>query len=55
MMVGQYKRNEENTKIKQVDATSLTEVAKDFDPLILERNRKIDIIIENNPDLTVYQ
>ncbi|WP_256242114.1 hypothetical protein [Bacillus sp. V3B] len=55
MMVGQYKRNEENTKIKQVDAISLTEIAKDFDPLTLEKNREIDIVIENNPDLTVCQ
>ncbi|MBW8351000.1 hypothetical protein K0H71_16360 [Bacillus sp. IITD106] len=55
MMGGQYKWNGENVEIQRVDHVSPIEIAKEFDTLILEKNKKIDILIEKNPSLTVYQ
>ena len=44
-------------KLKVIDEISPVEIAKDFDTLTLEKNKTIDIVIviEKNPDLTVYQ
>ena len=55
MRVGKYQWNGENAKIKMIDEISPVEIAKDFDTLTLEKNGAIDIVIEKNPDLTVYQ
>ena len=57
MRVGKYQWNGENAKIKMIDEISPVEIAKDFDTLTLEKNKTIDIVIviEKNPDLTVYQ
>lgn len=55
MMAGHYNWKGENTKIKRVNNVSPIEIAKDFETLTVEKNKKIELIIEDNPDLTVYQ
>lgn len=55
MMVGKYRWNGDETKIRKVDAASPVEIAKEFDNIKLEKSKKIDITIPNTPDITVYQ
>lgn len=56
MRVGHYKWNGEKMSIQQVDSTdSPIEIAEGFDNLVLEKNSMIEIVIEDDPNLTVYQ
>lgn len=56
MRVGNYKSKGEKISIEKVDSIdSPIEIAKGFDNLVLERNGKIEIVIEGAPNLTVYQ
>jgi len=54
MKVGRYNWEGENTKIKRVENFSPIKIAKDFETLKVEKNEKIKLVIEDNPDLTVY-
>jgi hypothetical protein len=55
MMGGQYEWDGVKTKIKRIDTVSPIEIAKGFDTLILEKNKKVEVVIEDNPNITVYQ
>lgn len=56
MRVGNYKWKGEKMSIQQVGSTDTPiEIAKEFNDLILEKNSVIKIVIEDDPNLTVYQ
>ncbi|UYZ20224.1 hypothetical protein [Mesobacillus jeotgali] len=56
MRVGNYKWKGEKMSIEQVGSTDTPmEIAKGFNDLVIEKNSKIEILIEDDPNLTVYQ
>ncbi|WP_316572077.1 hypothetical protein [Neobacillus sp. YIM B06451] len=55
MMGGKYEWDGGKTTIKTIDTVSPIEIAKDFKTLTVEKDKKIEIVIEDNPDLAVYQ
>ncbi|OCA90438.1 hypothetical protein A8F94_00675 [Bacillus sp. FJAT-27225] len=55
MIAGEYEWEGGKTKIKRIDPVSPIESAKDFDTLKVGKNKKIEIVIDDNPNLTVYQ
>ena len=55
MIPGNYIWNSEKTKINTMDELPVSEHAKHFDTLKLDQNEKIELVIEDSPDLTVYE
>ncbi|MEH7454781.1 hypothetical protein [Gottfriedia acidiceleris] len=54
MKVGRYNWERENTKIRRIENFSPIKIAKDFETLKLQKNEKVKLVIEDNPDLTIY-
>ena len=55
MIPGNYKWNGEKTQINSTDDLSVSKHAKRFDTLELNQNENIELVIEDSPDLTVYE
>lgn len=53
MAKGNYKWKDGNTQV-QTDAASPTQIAKNFKPIIVEPNTKVNIEIEQNANLSAY-
>lgn len=55
MIPGNYKWSGKKTKINSMDDLSVSELAKRFDTLKLDKNEEIELVIEDSPDLTIYE
>jgi hypothetical protein len=42
------------TQVIQTDAASPNQIAEHFEPIVLGENSKVDVVTENNPEITVY-
>ncbi len=55
MMPGKYTYRGETMKISTLEDKSVYEIAEGFDTLNVEKNESIEIILEDNPSLTVNE
>lgn len=55
MKSSNYRHNGGKIKINSVDDSTTLQIAAGFDNLIVEKNSKIDVVLEDNPELTVLE
>ena len=55
MITGKYASDGDKVTIRSLDNHSVIELAKNFETLTLEKNTDIEIVIEDNPSLTVFE
>ena len=55
MITGKYVWDGKKANIRSLNNDSVIELAKDFETLTVEKNTDIEIVIEDNPCLTVFE